>query len=71
MSARRSAMPARTKPFSSRDMRCMHLHATFNPARWSGKTRNWTPVGAVTLNPERDCIVNAHSERKLIQPSAA
>ena len=24
-----------------------------NPGRWSRKTRNWTPVGAVTLNPER------------------
>jgi putative transposase len=22
-----------------------------NPARWSGSTRNWTPVGAVWLNP--------------------
>jgi putative transposase len=20
-----------------------------NPARWSGKTRNWSPIGAVTL----------------------
>ena len=28
-----------------------------NPRRWSGHTRNWTPVGAVTLNPERDSIV--------------
>jgi len=42
-----------------------------NPARWSGKTRNWTPVGAVTLNPERDCIVKAHSDDKLIQTLAA
>jgi hypothetical protein len=25
-----------------------------NPRRWSGSTRNWTPVTAVTLNPERD-----------------
>jgi hypothetical protein len=25
-----------------------------NPARWSGPTRDWTPIGAVTLNPERD-----------------
>ena len=24
-----------------------------NPARWSGGTRNWTPVGAVDLNPQR------------------
>lgn len=22
-----------------------------HPERWSGDTRNWTPVGAVTLNP--------------------
>jgi len=32
-----------------------------NPARWSGNTRNWSPVGAVTLNPERDCIIKTHS----------
>src|ERR1700722_10901151 len=25
-----------------------------NPRRWSGQTRDWTPVAAVTLNPERD-----------------
>jgi hypothetical protein len=25
-----------------------------NPRRWSRHTRNWTPVAAVTLNPERD-----------------
>ncbi len=24
-----------------------------HPARWSGKTRDWTPIGAVMLNPER------------------
>lgn len=24
------------------------------PARWSGQTRNWTPVGYVALNPERN-----------------
>ena len=30
-----------------------------NPHRWSGSTRNWTPVGVVTLNPERDSIVRA------------
>ncbi len=24
-----------------------------NPNRWSGATRNWTPVGAVTLNPDK------------------
>ncbi len=26
------------------------------PARWSGKTRNWNPVGAVALNPEKEEI---------------
>lgn len=41
-----------------------------NPARWSGKTRNWDPIGAVTLNPERDCVIKAHLE-KVIQPLAA
>ena len=30
-----------------------------NPQRWSGPTRNWTPVGVVTLNPERDAVVRA------------
>ena len=28
-----------------------------NPQRWSRNTRNWTPIGAVTLNPERDAVV--------------
>ena len=30
-----------------------------NPARWPGKTRNWSPIGAVTLTPERDSVVTA------------
>jgi hypothetical protein len=30
-----------------------------NPRRWSRQTRNWTPVGAVTLNPERDAVIRA------------
>ena len=42
-----------------------------NPARWSGNTRNWSPVGAVTLNPERDSIIKAHSAGNDIQPLAA
>jgi putative transposase len=28
-----------------------------NPQRWSGQTRNWTPITVVTLNPERDSFV--------------
>lgn len=42
-----------------------------NPARWSGNTRNWTPIGAVTLNPERDSVVNAHLRSQDQQPLAA
>jgi len=42
-----------------------------NPRRWSGTTRNWTPVGAVTLNPERDHVVKTHSPSLDKQPLAA
>ena len=42
-----------------------------NPARWSGDTRNWSPIGPVTLNPERDSIVTMHSSAQDIQPLAA
>lgn len=31
-----------------------------HPARWSRATRDWTPIGAVTLNPERDAVVRDH-----------
>jgi transposase InsO family protein len=42
-----------------------------NPARWSGATRNWSPIGAVTLNPERDSVVMTNSTSTDIQPMAA
>jgi transposase InsO family protein len=42
-----------------------------NPARWSGGTRNWQPMGPVTLNPERDSVISEHVAEKLIQPLAA
>ena len=42
-----------------------------NPARWSGSTRNWAPIGPVTLNPERDSIAQTHSGASEIQPLAA
>ena len=29
-----------------------------NPSRWSQHTRNWTPIEAVALNPERDVVVS-------------
>jgi putative transposase len=44
---------------------------TLNPARWSGSTRNWAPIGPVTLNPERDSITQTHSAASEIQPLAA
>jgi putative transposase len=40
-----------------------------HPRRWSGRTRNWTPVGAVTLNPERDSVVAAASTNPLLSSS--
>ena len=42
-----------------------------HPDRWSRQTRNWTPVGAVTLNPERDSVVKLHAAKHDIQPLAA
>ena len=33
------------------------MRAQRNPRRWSGQTRNWTPIAAVTLNPERDTSI--------------
>ena len=42
-----------------------------NPARWSGDTRNWSPIGAVTLNAQRDCVIKAHSGCNDIQRWAA
>jgi putative transposase len=41
------------------------------PARWSGGTRNWAHIGAVTLNPERDSVIKAHMTEHIIQPLAA
>jgi hypothetical protein len=40
-----------------------------NPQRWSGSTRNWKPVGAVTLNPERDIIIRAATSQILLSGS--
>lgn len=42
-----------------------------HPRRWSGVTRNWTPIAEVTLNPERDAVVKARSGCVDTQPVAA
>jgi putative transposase len=41
-----------------------------NPRRWSRQTRNWTPVAAVTLNPERDIRIQTASPRNQLFGSA-
>jgi hypothetical protein len=40
------------------------------PARWSRQTRNWTPIAAVTLNPERDATILAASPANPLSGSA-
>jgi putative transposase len=42
-----------------------------NPTRWSRSTRNWTPVGPVALNPERDVVAGRARPAEEIQPLAA
>jgi transposase InsO family protein len=42
-----------------------------NPARWSSTTRNWSHIGAVTLNPERDAVVNMAASAQHTQLKAA
>ena len=42
-----------------------------HPARWSGRTRNWSHIGVVTLNPERDSAVNLAASASQNQQKAA
>ena len=42
-----------------------------NPRRWARHTRNWQPIGAVTLNPERESVVTAMLEEQKETASAA
>lgn len=40
----------------------LYLHARArNPRRWARHTRNWNPIAIVTLNPERDVVINAET----------
>jgi len=39
--------------------------------RMDAPTRNWIPLPAVTLNPERDAVINAASGSKSIEKKAA
>ncbi len=42
-----------------------------HPARWSGATRKWSPIGEVTPNPERDSIVKTRPTALHGEPLAA
>jgi len=42
-----------------------------NPRRWTRHTRDWTPIAAVTLNPERDAVVKAALDIGSIEKKAA
>ena len=42
-----------------------------HPARWSRRTRDWTPIGAVTLNPEREDLIGGHKNKKKIKQLVA
>jgi transposase InsO family protein len=42
-----------------------------HPARWSGNTRNWSHIGVVTLNPERDAVVHMAASVPHTQQQAA
>ena len=42
-----------------------------NPARWSRRTRDWSYIGVVTLNPERDIVVNIAADAQHTQQKAA
>lgn len=45
-----------------RAMRCIKQARKRSPARWLRDTRNWSPVEAVVLNPERDAMIGAHCQ---------
>ena len=59
-----SAMPARIAICLGR---ATHYQAARQrtPRRWSRQTRNWTPAGAVTLNPERDELIGSATAQGL------
>ena len=42
-----------------------------NPRRWARHTRNWRPIEAVTLNPERDSVVATELANRFIDRLAA
>jgi transposase InsO family protein len=50
----------------------LYLNArSANPRRWARHTRNWNPILAVTLNPEKDSVIDAALVRGKVRASAA
>jgi transposase InsO family protein len=41
-----------------------------NPRRWTRGTRNWDPITVVTLNPERDAVVQELADQKSVRSAA-
>lgn len=41
------------------------------PGRWTGKTRNWTPIGSVALNPEREARLGSSTAVEVKATQAA
>ncbi|MES2948052.1 MAG: hypothetical protein V4858_05855, partial [Pseudomonadota bacterium] len=42
-----------------------------NPTRWAQHTRDWSPIGPVTLNQERDSVIAGSVAQKLTQQLTA
>ena len=42
-----------------------------NDLHIAGHARDWSPMGQVTLNPERDSVIAEYVKEQLIQPLAA
>jgi hypothetical protein len=49
----------------------MLVHVTKCEVGLTGPQRNWAPIGAVPLNPERDSIIKTHLAGNDIQQLAA
>jgi transposase InsO family protein len=50
----------------------LYLNArSAHPRRWARHTRNWNPIAVVTLNPEKDSIVDAALADNKVTASAA
>jgi hypothetical protein len=61
MSPQRSVTLARSARAAVPPARALSAGRQRNPRRWSRHTRSWTPVAAITVNPERDAVIQTAS----------